>query len=313
GLPGSGPGSRSGPGDGRLRAPRRAGCGPARAGGRGGGPLAGPGARRPGAGRGGGAARGARMARGGANSGGSALSLRWVGCGSGPVGLGLHRGALFRSGLPRPDRGMGGGGMSARVMAVWCPDWPAVAAARAEGHGLHLPLAVVGPRGVLACNAVARAVGVRRGLRRREAQFRCPDLVVVAADEARDAAWFEPVVQALDAVVPGIEVLRPGLFVFSADGALRFHGGVEEVGTRVADAVAAAGVECQVGLADELPTAVLAARGSALLEPGTDAGYLADLPVGALVLEPALGDPGVLSELVGLLRRLGVRTIGDFA
>ena len=208
---------------------------------------------------------------------------------------------------------MGGGGMSARVMAVWCPDWPAVAAARAEGHGLHLPLAVVGPRGVLACNAVARAVGVRRGLRRREAQFRCPELVVVAADEARDAAWFEPVVQALDAVVPGIEVLRPGLFVFSAAGALRFHGGVEEVVTRVMDAVAAAGVECQVGLADELPTAVLGARGSALLEPGADAEYLAGLPVGALVVESALGDLEVLSELVGLLHRLGVRTIGDFA
>lgn len=208
---------------------------------------------------------------------------------------------------------MGGGGMSARVMAVWCPDWPAVAAARAEGYGLHLPLAVVGPRGVLACNTVARAVGVRRGLRRREAQFRCPELVVVPADPARDAAWFEPVVQALDAVVPGIEVLRPGLFVFSAAGALRFHGGVEEVVTRVVDAVAAAGVECQVGLADELPTAVLGARGSALLEPGDDAEYLAGLPVGALVVEPALGDPEVLSELVGLLRRLGVRTIGDFA
>lgn len=203
--------------------------------------------------------------------------------------------------------------MSARVMAVWCPDWPAVAAARAEGHGLHLPLAVVGPRGVLACNAVARAVGVRRGLRRREAQFRCPELVVVAADPDRDAVWFEPVVQALDAVVPGIEVLRPGLFVFSAAGALRFHGGVEQVVTRVVDAVAAAGAECQVGLADELPTAVLGARSSALLEPGGDAGYLAGLPVDALVVEPALGEVEVLAELVALLRRLGVRTLGDFA
>lgn len=203
--------------------------------------------------------------------------------------------------------------MSARVMAVWCPDWPAVAAARAEGRGLHLPLAVVGPRGVLACNAVARAVGVRRGLRRREAQFRCPELVVVPADPDRDAVWFEPVVRALDAVVPGIEVLRPGLFVFSAAGALRFHGGVEQVVTRVVDAVAAAGAECQVGLADELPTAVLGARSSALLEPGGDAAHLAALPVDALVVEPALGDVEALAGLVGLLRRLGVRTLGDFA
>src|SRR5699024_7383042 len=161
-----------------------------------------------------------------------------------------------------------------RVMAVWCPDWPAVAAARAEGHGLHLPLAVVGPRGVLACNAVARAAGVRRGLRRREAQFRCPELLVVAADPARDGVGFERVGQARDAVVPGIEVLRPGLFVCAADGALRFHGGREEVVTRVMDAVAATDTECQVGLADELPTAGLAARGCALLDPGGDTGYL---------------------------------------
>ena len=198
-------------------------------------------------------------------------------------------------------------------MAVWCPDWPAVAAARAEGHGLHLPLAVLDAGGVLACNAVARAAGVRRGLRRREAQFRCPELVVAAADPARDAAWFEPVVQSLDAVVPGIEVLRPGLVVLSASGALRFHGGVEPVVTGIVDAVATAGVECRVGLADELPTAVLAARASVCLEPGGDAAYLAGLPVGMLVVEPALGDPEGLGELVGLLRRLGVHTLGGFA
>ena len=198
-------------------------------------------------------------------------------------------------------------------MAVWCPDWPAVAAARAAGRGLHEPLAVVGARGVVACNAVARAAGVRRGLRRREAQFRCPELVVAAHDPVRDAVCFEPVVQSLDAVVPGIEVLRPGLLVLSADGALRFHGGVEPVVTGIVDAVAGAGVECRVGLADELPTAVLAARSSSCLEPGGDAAHLAPLPVEMLVAEPALGDPAELSELVDLLRRLGVRTLGDFA
>ena len=37
---------------------------------------------------------------------------------------------------------------------------------------------------VIACSASARAVGVRRGLRRREAQARCPQLHVVTADPA---------------------------------------------------------------------------------------------------------------------------------
>src|SRR5699024_7410569 len=293
---------------------RRAGPGPGGARRRGGRPVPGPGARRPGARRGGGAARGVGLARVGAPAGGPALPFRGPGGRGRATVRGADTRAMLRAAGPAGAlRGMGGGGRSARVMAVWCPDWAAVAAARAEGHGLHLPLAVVGPRGVLACNAVARAAGVRRGLRRREAQFRCPELLVVAADPARDAVWFEPVVQALDAVVPGIEVLRPGLFVFSADGALRFHGGREEVVTRVMDAVAATDTECQVGLADELPTAVLAARGSALLDPGGDTGYLAGLPIGALVVESALGDVEELAELVGLLGRLGVRTLGDFA
>src|SRR5699024_7303615 len=79
------------------------------------------------------------------------------------------------------------------------------------------------------------------------------------------------------------------------------------------DAVAATDTECQVGLADELPTAVLAARGSALLDPGGDTGDLAGLPIGALVVESALGDVEELAELVGLLGRLAVRTLGDVA
>src|SRR5699024_11720651 len=118
-------------------------------------------------------ARGVGLARVGAHAGGPALPLRGPGGRGRATVRGVDTGAMLRAGGPAGAlRGMGGGGMSARVMAVWCPDWPAVAAARAEGHGLHLPLAVVGPRGALACNAVARAAGVRRGLRRREAQMR---------------------------------------------------------------------------------------------------------------------------------------------
>ena len=54
---------------------------------------------------------------------------------------------------------------------------------------------------------------MRRGLRRREAQARCPQLHVVTADPARDARHFEGVTAAVDEVVPRAEVLRPGLLV----------------------------------------------------------------------------------------------------
>lgn len=200
-----------------------------------------------------------------------------------------------------------------RTAAVWCPDWPAVAAARAEHIGPERPLAVLGQRGVVACNAAARNVGVRRGIRRRDAQFRCPELVVVDADPARDAAQFELVAQALDAVVAGTELLRPGLVVLSAPGAVRFYGGVDEAVEALVHAVADVDVECMVGMADELPTACLAAREGACLPPGSDAAYLEDLPLGLLAAEPALLSGPELDELLDLLRRLGIRTLGAFA
>ena len=65
----------------------------------------------------------------------------------------------------------------------------------AEG-GADIPAAVVLANRVVACTPAARAEGVRRGLRKREAQGRCPQLVVVADDPARDARAFEPVVAA---------------------------------------------------------------------------------------------------------------------
>lgn len=200
-----------------------------------------------------------------------------------------------------------------RVVAVWCPDWPAIAAARAESIGVEHPLAVLQNGAVMACNAPARAAGVRRGGKRRDAQFRCPELIVREADLGRDAAEFEPVARALDGVVAGTELLRPGLIVLSAPGALRYYGGVDELVEVLVTAVAEVDVECLVGIADEMPTAILAAREGACLPQGGDADYLAPLPLGLLAAEQALLAGPELDELLDLLHRLGVRTLGAFA
>src|SRR5690606_39287945 len=77
------------------------------------------------------------------------------------------------------------------------------------------------------CSATARAQGVRRGARRREAQVCCPDLYLAREDRDRDARLFDPVVAAVEATVPGVEVLRPGLLVLAARGAARFFGSEE--------------------------------------------------------------------------------------
>ncbi len=202
------------------------------------------------------------------------------------------------------------GGM--RVLALWCPDWSAVTAAAVARVPATRPVAVLFANKVVECSAVARAEGVRRGLTKREAQARCPNVYVAQVDPDRDARLFEPVVAAIDATVPGVEVLRPGLLVLGARGAARFFGSEEAAAERLVDAAAAVGVEVQIGIADELSTAVIAARFTAIVPPGGGARFLAPLPVRELALEPSLSAPERI-DLVDLLHRLGLRRIGDFA
>lgn len=202
--------------------------------------------------------------------------------------------------------------MTARVLAIWCMDWPAVAAAAAAGLPSTAQVAVTCANRVVTCSASAREAGVRRGLRRREAQARCPQVHVAAADPARDARFFERVIAAVDDVVPRAEVLRPGLLVLPVRGAARYFGSEETAAERLVDAVAAAGAECQVGVADQLPTAVFAARAGRVLEPGGDAAFLSGLSVMQLAGEPSLSGPG-RAELADLLWRMGIRTFGQFA
>ncbi|GAA4021459.1 DNA polymerase Y family protein [Allokutzneria multivorans] len=201
--------------------------------------------------------------------------------------------------------------MPTRLIVLWCPDWPVIAAAATAGLSAHVPLAVVAANHVLACSATARAVGVRRGQRRRQAQRACPDLELVADDPDRDARVFEPVVAAVEGLTPGVEVVRPGVLAVPARGPSRYFGGEEAVAELLVDRVAEAGVECQVGVADGLFAATLAARRGLVVPPEGSPEFLAPLGISELD-QPAERLPG-RAELVDLVRRLGVRTLGEFA
>ncbi|HEY8524507.1 MAG TPA: hypothetical protein VIL48_06070 [Acidimicrobiales bacterium] len=195
-----------------------------------------------------------------------------------------------------------------RTLAVWCPDWPVVAA----GVPLDRPAVVVRASRIVACSPAARAEGVALHQRRREAQARCPELEVIDHDPATDARAFEPVVAALEALTPRIEILHPGCCVFPTRGPSRYHGGDHELARRAAEL--AAGVlagrgPVQVGVADGLFAARLAARsrrgraGPVVVEPGGSRAFLAGLSVAELDRP----------ELVGVLERLGLRTLGALA
>lgn len=198
-----------------------------------------------------------------------------------------------------------------RLLVVWCPDWPVTAASVAAGIPVHHPAAVFSANRVVACSATARSNGVRREMRRREAQSCCPDLAVLGVDPSRDARLFEPVAVAVEELVVGVEVVRPGVVAVPAAGAVSYFGSEHELIERMVDHVSGStGLECQVGIADGLFTAVLAARRSVVVEPGTAARFLDPLPITELASAMPTEDNG---ELVDLLRRLGLRTLGQFA
>jgi protein ImuB len=191
-----------------------------------------------------------------------------------------------------------------RTLLVWCPDWPVVAAEIVAEVEAAAPVAVFAGNRVLACSEAARQEGVRRGLRRRDAQGRCPHLVVVEHDPGRDARAFEPVVAAIEEVVAGVEVLRPGVCAASVRGPARYFGGEEAAAERIVEQVAlACAVECQIGIADGVFAAGIAARTGRIVEAGRSREFLSSVPVEALE-EP---------ELTDLLKRLGVVTLGNFA
>ncbi|WP_407342541.1 DNA polymerase Y family protein [Pengzhenrongella phosphoraccumulans] len=204
-------------------------------------------------------------------------------------------------------------GRAARTAVLWVPDWPVVAAMAAGQAEVQQSVAVHDGRRITAVSAVARSQGVRRGMRRRQAQECCPELVLLTVDEGRDARTFEQVAAAVETVVAGLEVARPGLLLLPADGASRFHGSEQALAETLVEQVAErTGHECQVGVADGGFAAILAARSSCLVAPGGSRAFLAPLAVDQLV-HAAMGDRAVaeIGELLDLLHRLGLRTLAD--
>ena len=187
-----------------------------------------------------------------------------------------------------------------RTLVVWCPDWPVTAAGAAPDE----PAAVFHANRVVACSEAARATGVQRGIRRREAQGRCPELTTIDHDPSRDARAFEPVVAALDDLCPRIEILRPGRCALAARGPSRYFGGeaalVEKIHD-VLDPIVPTGI--RTGIADGPFAAMLAARTERVVPAGESRTFLAPFPVTALERP----------ELADLLQRLGLTKLGDLA
>ncbi|QGU03833.1 DNA polymerase Y family protein [Corynebacterium comes] len=198
-----------------------------------------------------------------------------------------------------------------RVAALWFPDWP-VQAARIDDEELPDTLAIAARHRIRVCSQAARRAGVRRDMRVRQAQAVCPGLVVLDEDLDRDGRMFESIAAGLDDVASSVEILRPGLVIVDAGAAGRFHGSEGEAVEMLVDAAARRGVDATVGVADEIATALIAARvGEGRVVPtGGSREFLAAQPVTLLAAETSLHCD---AALVVSLRQLGVHTLGDLA
>jgi protein ImuB len=232
---------------------------------------------------------------------------------------------------PRSAPRAGIDGVAVRTLVVCCRDWPVLAL---DPPVVGDPVAVVHANRVVSASPAARAEGVDVGQRRREAQGRCPGLVVVDHDADRDARAFEVVAAAVETFTPRIELSQPGVCALPTRGPSRYFGGDEVLVARVRDEVDAALADrtnpggtspgaTSVGVADGPFAAGLAAEVAAgrptstlVVAPGATPAFLAPLPVATLaagLARAGVPDGRSTDDLVDVLMRLGLRTLGDLA
>ena len=126
---------------------------------------------------------------------------------------------------------------------------------------------------------------------------------VLRCPEWDPAESFDPVVVAVESLAAGVEIIRPGLLALAASGVASYYGGEEVAAERLVDVVAEqCEVDVVVGVADGLFVAYLAAHEGRIVPAGATAEFLSGIDVSRL------GRP----ELVGILRKLGVNTFGEF-
>ncbi len=193
-------------------------------------------------------------------------------------------------------------------MCIWFPEWPL----RRPDAQPDEPCIVTGERDgrpqVVAANHLALAAGVLPGMERREAECLIPAGISLDRDLARETRQFEPVLDAVEDLIPRVEVVEPGWLFIPVAGAVRYFGGESPLIDRVAKEVdAVAGPGGRFGVAGGPFAAFWAARQATSSDPvnfvGDDASFLAGLDIAALATE----------DLVATFRWLGIETLGALA
>jgi protein ImuB len=182
------------------------------------------------------------------------------------------------------------------------PELAGEAAAIFQGNGAAARLVAATRRG--------RRAGLAAGMSPTQARALVPDLAIRGRDPICEEAARQALLEVAERVSPRIEDAAPGEVYLDLDGLDLLWSGEEpelELGHALIRDAAAVGLQARVGIAESKLAARVAAeqpRSPTAVATGEAAAFLAPLPLLRLTPE---------SDVAEVLRRWGVRSIGDFA
>ena len=201
------------------------------------------------------------------------------------------------------------------MACVFLPYWEAERLAAPPESAPEKAMAIIasgsGGWRVTGVNACARALGVAAGEALADMRARVPEIDVREAAPAEDRAALERLARWTMAfspfVAPWPEEEGSGLTLDIA-GCTHLFGGEEGLAKRLAASLARFGLSARLAIAGSIGAAQALARygkdAITIVSPGEDYAVLADLPVAALRLTPAISTG---------LQRLGLKRISDIA
>ena len=188
----------------------------------------------------------------------------------------------------------------------------ASAAVLADPRLAGKPVAVGGssPRGIIAAASyAARVFGVRSAMPTGEARRLCPDLILVPPDRPLYHRLHEQMQAVINRLLPVTEWTSIDEFYAETTDMQSLYPDPSRLGQCVKDAIFdATGLRCTIALATGKTVAKVAADahkpdGLAVIEPGTEAAFLAARPVRDL--------PGIGPKSAAMLNGLGIHCVGD--
>ncbi len=186
---------------------------------------------------------------------------------------------------------------------MWFPEWSLGRPDAPSGESI-----LVVDRKVVTATMDLFEAGVKRGMPRREAEAISPGALVLIRDPGEESRRFEPIIEALEEIVPRVEVAEPGLAFIPVRGAVAYYGGEENLVETIAGKLDG---HVHLGLADGPFAASWAARMARPDHPliVADTGlFLSRLDISTLV-----GESTEIDSLIDTFRWLGVTTLGSLA